>query len=129
MLIGAYNLGNMGLKNAAPGAFNKAINAIRNPIPMGGKGGLALWAVIGAIAMGRVHAGALLVAVVAPASDWLGYPRKLRRDKNRVFNCDCMGRQIASDEHRRRESLRTRQALFYWLDRGTGVQHGPGLCH
>ena len=49
---GAYNLGNMGLKNAAPGAFNKAINAIRNPIPMGGKGGLALWAVIGAIAMG-----------------------------------------------------------------------------
>ena len=49
---GAYNLGNMGLKNAAPGALNKAINAIRNPIPMGGKGGLALWAVIGAVAMG-----------------------------------------------------------------------------
>ena len=48
---GAYNLGNMGLKNAAPGAFNYAINAIRNPIPMGGKGGLAIWALIGAAAM------------------------------------------------------------------------------
>lgn len=48
---GAYNLGNMGLKNAAPGAFNQAVNSIRNPIPMGGKGGLANWALIGAAAM------------------------------------------------------------------------------
>ena len=48
---GAYNLGNMGLKKAAPGAFDNAINSIRNPIPMGGKGGLAIWALIGAAAM------------------------------------------------------------------------------
>ena len=48
---GAYNLGNMGLKNAAPGAFNKAVNSIRNPIPLGGKDGLAKWALIGAVVM------------------------------------------------------------------------------
>jgi hypothetical protein len=48
---GAYNLGNMGMKNAAPQAFNKVVNAIRNPIPLGGKGGLAKWALIGAAAM------------------------------------------------------------------------------
>ncbi len=40
---GAYNLGNMGLKNAAPGTFNKAINAFSNTISVGCKG-FAMWA-------------------------------------------------------------------------------------
>lgn len=49
---GAYNLGNMGLRKVAPSAFNSAVKAIRNPIPMGGKGGLVQWAFVGMAAMG-----------------------------------------------------------------------------
>jgi len=48
---GAYNLGNMGLRKAAPAAFSRAIKAIRNPIPMGGKGGVAQWAGVGMLVM------------------------------------------------------------------------------
>jgi hypothetical protein len=48
---GAYNLGNMGLQKVAPSAFNKAVNAIRNPIPMGGKGMIVQWAGIGMVVM------------------------------------------------------------------------------
>jgi hypothetical protein len=48
---GAYNLGNMGLRKVAPNAFNSAVKAIRNPIPMGGKGGVAKWAAVGMLAM------------------------------------------------------------------------------
>lgn len=48
---GAYNLGNMGLHKAAPGTFNQAVRAIRNPIPLGGKGAVAKWAIFGALAM------------------------------------------------------------------------------
>ncbi|HCK09908.1 MAG TPA: hypothetical protein DHW45_08535 [Candidatus Latescibacteria bacterium] len=47
---GAYNLGNMGLKKAAPSAFNRAVSEILNPTPFGGNG-RALWVGIGAIAM------------------------------------------------------------------------------
>ena len=47
---GAYNLGNMGLKKAAPSAFNRAVSEILNPTPFGGNG-RALWMGIGAIAM------------------------------------------------------------------------------
>ncbi|MDA0709632.1 MAG: hypothetical protein O3B73_05400 [bacterium] len=48
---GAYNLGNMGLQKTAPAAFNSAVSAIRNPIPMGGKGGVAQWALVGMAVM------------------------------------------------------------------------------
>lgn len=48
---GAYNLGNMGLRKVAPSAFGSAIKAIRNPIPMGGKGGVVTWAGVGMVVM------------------------------------------------------------------------------
>ncbi|MBT3602279.1 MAG: hypothetical protein HN521_04360, partial [Candidatus Latescibacteria bacterium] len=48
---GAYNLGNMGLRKVAPSAFGRAIKAIRNPIPMGGKGGVVKWAGVGMLVM------------------------------------------------------------------------------
>ena len=44
---GAYNLGNMGLKNVGPRAFDFAMNAIRNPLGLGGDGRV-MWAGVGA---------------------------------------------------------------------------------
>lgn len=65
---GAYNLGNMGLRKVAPSAFNRAVKAIRNPIPMGGKGGLVQWAGVGMAAM------ALLTLVRYWVPSWPFHP-------------------------------------------------------